>query len=331
MRIICSAMRSKAAFPEHTTVTRYCRHDVLRILGLHAKQLRAWERAGLISVAESYGFQDLVQLRKLRDLRAMRLSASSIRDSILAMRAVSGMVNPLLEAGTVRAGGRLAFRHSGAMMDPVRRQFLLDFESSSGPRLAAVTDTLSNQAARESQVQSLFFSAIQAEESNNFREATSLYERILEIVPTHAPACINLGTIHYNQRHFAVAESLYRRATEADSEYSLAFFDLGNALDELQRLPEAITAYQTALKLSPNYADAHYNLALAWERSGERRRALAHWKAYLHIDGSGPWADHARCQVHKILEREKLAIVYRNNKPVSSNSKAEIQLQVLPR
>lgn len=329
MRIICTAMRSKAAFPEHTTVTRYCRHDVLRILGLHAKQLRAWERAGLIPVADSYGFQDLVQLRKLRDLRAMRLSASSIRDSILAMRAVSGMVNPLLEAGTVRTGGRLAFRHSGATMDPVRRQFLLDFESNSGPRLAEVTESVSNQAIRESQVQSLFFSAIQAEESNDFREATTLYERILEIAPTHAPACINLGTIHYNQRRFAAAESLYRRATVADPEYSLAFFDLGNALDELQRLPEAITAYETALKLSPNYADAHYNLALAWERSGERRKALRHWRAYLRIDGAGPWADHARCQVHKILEREKLAIVYRNSFPVAQPSERATSLEVL--
>lgn len=296
-------------------MTRYCRQDVLRILGIRAKQLRAWEKAGLIPVAETYGFQDLVQLRKLRDLRAMRLSAASIRDSILAMRAVSGMANPLLEAGTVRAGGRLAFRHSGAMMDPVRRQFLLDFDSSAGPRLAEVTDTACHQAWRESQMQSLFFNAIQAEERNDLKEAAALYERILEISPAHAPSCINLGTIHYNQRRFAVAETLYRRATEADPEYSLAFFDLGNALDELQRLPESIAAYEAALRLSPNYADAHYNLALAWERSGERRKALLHWKAYLRIDASGPWADHARSQIHKILEREKLAIVFRNTRP----------------
>lgn len=322
-------MRSKAAFPDHTTVTRYCRQDVLRILGIHAKQLRAWERAGLISAAESYGFQELVQLRKLRDLRAMRLSAASIRDSILAMRAVSGMANPLLEAGTVRAGGRLAFRHSGAMMDPVRRQFLLDFDSSSTPRLAVVKESVGKQASRESQIQELFFAAIQAEEGNRLRDAASLYEKILELAPSHAPACINLGTIHYNQRRFAVAEMLYRRATESDSEYSLAFFDLGNALDELQRQDESIAAYERALLLSPNYADAHYNLALAWERRGERRKALVHWQAYLRIDGSGPWADHARSQVHKILEREKLAIVYRNQRKIRPAQASKRSLKLI--
>ncbi len=36
--------------------------------------------------------------------------------------------------------------------------------------------------------------------------------------PTMRAAAINLGTIHYNQRDFALAEELYRRATEADPE-----------------------------------------------------------------------------------------------------------------
>ena len=56
------------------------------------------------------------------------MPAASIRDSILAMKAVAGMENPLLEARVVRTGSRLAFRHGGAMVDPIRRQLLFDFE-----------------------------------------------------------------------------------------------------------------------------------------------------------------------------------------------------------
>ena len=62
------------------------------------------------------------------------------------------------------------------------------------------------------------------------------------------------------------------------------------------------------------YADAHYNLALAWERLDERRKALRHWDIYLKLDPSGPWASHAREQAKKILNREKLAIVWRGPK-----------------
>src|ERR1700761_1698972 len=92
---------------EHITVTHYGRQDVLRILRIRLKQLISWERSGLIPQSETYSFQDLVQLRKLRDLRANRLSAANIRASIQAMRLVSGLANPLLEAGAVVDGGRL--------------------------------------------------------------------------------------------------------------------------------------------------------------------------------------------------------------------------------
>jgi tetratricopeptide (TPR) repeat protein len=248
---------------EHITVTHYSRHDVLRILRIRLKQLSSWERSGLISQSDTYSFQDLVQLRKLRDLRAMRLSVANIRASIHAMRQVSGVANPLLEAGAVRNGTRLAFRLSGAMMEPIARQFVFDFDFQRHSQLAEVSSAASHQAARESRVQGLFFEAVRTEERGKTQEAVALYESILELDSSHAPACINLGTIQYNQRHFIVAEALYRRATAADPKYALAFFDLGNVLDELQRLPEAIEAYATAIRLVPHYGDAHYNVALA--------------------------------------------------------------------
>ena len=233
---------------EHITVTQYSRQDVLRILRIRLKQLCSWERAGLINRSATYSFQDLVQLRKLRDLRATRLSAANIRASIHAMRQVSGMANPLLEAGAVRSGTRLAFRLSGAMVEPIARQFVFDFDSPRRSQLGQVSSAPSRQAALESRVQALFFEAVKMEERGKTQDAVAHYETILTLDDCHAPACINLGTIQYNRRQFAEAESLYRRATAADPNYALAFFDLGNVLDELLRLPEAIEAYTTAIR-----------------------------------------------------------------------------------
>jgi tetratricopeptide (TPR) repeat protein len=296
---------------EHITVTHYSREDVLRILRIRLRQLCSWERSGLVSESDTYSFQDLVQLRKLRDLRATRLSVANIRASIHAMRQVSGVANPLLEAGAVRNGKGLAFRLSGAMMEPIARQFVFDFDSQRHSQLAEVTSAASHQAARDARVQALFFEAVRMEERGKTQEAVTHYQSILALDGSHAPACINLGTIQYNQRQFIEAESLYRRATIADPKYALAFFDLGNVLDELQRLPEAIAAYTTAICLVPQYGDAHYNVALAYERTGDRRAALRHWTTYIKLDPVGPWSNHARIQAHKILEREKLAIVHR--------------------
>lgn len=293
-------------------MNRYSRQDVLRILHISSRQLSAWEKVGLIGAASDYGFEDLVQLRKLRDLRAMRVSAAHISASVRAMRAVSGMANPLLEAGVARRGPRLVFRHSGSAMDPIARQFEFDFEAG-GARLAAVDDGAAAVIQRQSETGGLFFEAVRCEEQGKIAEAMALYEETLTM-GEHAPAAINLGTILYNQRQFERAEQLYRRATLANPGYALAFFDLGNALDELQRLSEAVEAYRTAIRLSPGYADAHYNLALSYERSNERRRALRHWTAYARLDPVGPWSNHARMQARKILEREQLKIVWRGTR-----------------
>jgi len=88
-------------------------------------------------------------------------------------------------------------------------------------------------------------------------------------------------------------------------------------LDEMLRLDEAISAYRRAIELVPQYADAHYNLALAVERTGERRRALRHWMAYARLDPVGPWAAHAKSQARKILSMERLGIVSRGGRVVS--------------
>jgi tetratricopeptide (TPR) repeat protein len=294
-------------------VTRYSRQDVLRILHLRARQLTAWEQAGLIPANENYSFEDLAQLRTLRTLRATRITAKSIRESVEAMRKAAGMGNPLTEASAIGHGSRLAFRHSGAIVDPLTQQLAFDFDAPLR-QLSIV-----GSPVRQADVQEMFQRAVQLEESPaTLPEAAEMYRRILALRPGYAAAAINLGTIHYNLREFALAEQLYRRATEADPEYALAFFDLGNVLDELKRLSDAIAAYQRAIAIVPQYADAHYNLALALERQGHRRRALRHWLTYVRLDPVGPWANHAKTQAKKILSTERLSIVTRAGRLVQA-------------
>jgi tetratricopeptide (TPR) repeat protein len=301
-------------------VTRYSRQDAIRILHLHTRQLLAWERAGLISHNENYSFEALGQLRTLRDLQGKtRISARNIRVSIDAMQRVAGMRNPLLEATAVRQGSRLSFRHGGSLMDPLTQQLAFDFDIAPERPMRLVRAGEDATFRQMAEVQDLFARAVQLEENPaTVAQAVEIYHELLAIRPTHAPALINLGTIHYNKREYERAEQLYRQATEVDPEYALAFFDLGNVLDEMQRLAEATEAYRKAVSLVPQYADAHYNLALSYERQGQRRRALRHWLAYVRLDPVGPWSNHARDQARKIMNTEKLSIVSRRGRLVKA-------------
>ncbi len=296
-----------------TTVYRYSREDLLRILRLTARQFGAWEKAGLVAAADSYSFVDLLQIKKVRDLCARKVRPAVIRQSLEAMqKQVAGMENPLLEAGAFTTRHhRIAFRHEGKVVEPIAGQFVFDF---SPERRVANQNTIqmskSATPAPAPDVAELFARGIALEEDPNHQlQAIATYQRVLELETEHAAANINLGTLYYNRQDYALAEKHYRRAIEIDPRYALAYFDLGNVLDETGRVAEAIQTYNTALRLAPTYADAHYNLALAYEKVKEPRKALRHWRAYVKLDTSGPWAVHARNQMQRILQADGLKLV----------------------
>jgi predicted TPR repeat methyltransferase len=67
---------------------------------------------------------------------------------------------------------------------------------------------------------------------------------------------------------------------------------------------EAVVAYRRAVDLLPTYGDAHFNLASELEIEGEFHAASEHWRRYLQLDSTGPWADTARERLtHHEMER----------------------------
>ena len=284
---------------------------MLRILRLTARQLAGWEKADLVAVAESYSFFDLLQIKKIRDLCAHKVRPAVIRRSLDAMqKQAAGMENPLVEASVFSAGHRVAFRHQGRLVEPIAGQFMFDFSARDNV-VTSTTTPLVKPGPIPADVGGLFAQGIALEEDPNTQaQAIAAYQRVLELDPEHAAAHINLGTLHYNRQDYTLSEKHYRAAIEIDPRYALAYFDLGNVLDETGRVAAAIQAYTTALQLAPTYGDAHYNLALAYEKVREPRKALKHWRAYVKLDTSGPWAVHARNQIQRILQADGLKLVY---------------------
>ncbi len=213
-------------------MNRFCRSDILRILHITARQLAGWQRAGLVPVSDEYSFFDLIQLKQVRDLRAKRVRSSVIRESLAAMQKHSaGMENPLIEASVFSVGNRVAFRHEGRAVEPVRGQFIMEFEPVGAVVSAKVRPMVPSDTPAD-----LFARGVALEEHpSNHDEAIGIYLKVVELEPRHAAAHINLGTLYYNRQDFVAAEKHYRLAVEADPRYALAYFDLGNVLDETGR------------------------------------------------------------------------------------------------
>ncbi len=316
MKLTTPASLSPSPAAEADATQQFSRTDLIRILRITSRQLSAWQRAELLPAADAYTFVDLQQAKKIRDLCAQKVRPAAIQRSLVAMRKVAGLANPLLEAATLVEGTRLTFRHKGGTLEPETGQLRLDFDGNlpKAPVVAKLERMVRPPAGNRSQmaeeVAELFSRGISLEENPETQlEAIGCYQRVLELEPAHAASHINLGTIYYNRQLFQEAELHYRGAVEADPRYALAYFDLGNVLDETGRIAEAIASYKQAVTLTPGYADAHYNLALAYEKTRQPRKALTHWRAYVKLDKVGPWAAHARGQVRKILAADGLQVV----------------------
>ena len=282
---------------------------MLRVLGISLQKLIYWERQGLIPYRLTYEGYELMALRKLKQFSHDRVPARTIRESLLtlcrqgldreqawAQLRAEPQCRRLLQ---IPSAGQEIEIASGQMRLPLR---------PSAP--ASIIEFQIPRSKLLAEAEMWFSFAISLEDSPGEREqAAAAYRRCLELEPRFASAAINLGTLHYHRGEFSEAENYYRQALDTYPGYALAWFDLGNVLDETNRAAEAIAAYSQAVMFSNCYADAHYNLALALEKSGQRRKALKHWRRYLQIDSYGPWAEHARRQIQRSLQKESLKLV----------------------
>jgi len=276
------------------------------MLHLSERQLRTWERQGLVPAASAYSFRDLIALRTIGELRARRIPLRTIGRALDSLRRrLSEVRDPLAELKIFSDGRNIAVRVAGQNMEALTGQILFDFDTS---ELASVQSLPSQTPPppREGDSEACFQRGLFLEETGApVDEAVEAYLQAVEFNPHAAGALVNLGTIRYRLRQFKEAEDYYTRALEADPNYPLAHFNLGNLYDERGDLSRAYGCYEAALRINPRYGDAHFNLALLCERRGDALRAVHHWKAYLKIDNASSWADIARRQ----LERLRVALL----------------------
>lgn len=272
---------------------QFTRREVVRILGVGERQLQYWERLRLVRPRARWGekfysFQDLISLRTIKQLTQARVPARRLRRAMEALaRQLSAVEAPLTELRIVSNGRNVAVEYEGQTLEPLSGQLLLNFETR---ELGEKVRPMRERSAEEW----LALAAEYESQPETQPLAIDAYLRVLEKAPACLEACINLGTLFYQQGRLEDAAECYRQSVAVDPGSALAHFNLGSVLDELGELASARDALRSALRLDPNYADAHYNLALVYEKLGSPSQARLHWRRYLELDPHSPWANYAR-------------------------------------
>ena len=272
---------------------RFTRREILRILNISSKQLAYWERLRLVEPRTGWGekfyrFGDLISLRTVKQLVEQRVPARRLRRAVEALREqLAGVEAPLTELRIVSDGRDVAVELDGRLLEPIRGQLLLDFDTR---ELGEKVRVMPERTAEE-----WFAAALDAESDPvTHPQAIEAYQRVIEKSPRWIEAHINLGTLLYEQGEKEEAAGCYRQAVELEPANPLAHFNLGSVLDELGQPGPAREHLRRAVALKPDYADAHYNLGLVAEKLGAHGEARRYWRRYLELDPRSPWADYAR-------------------------------------
>src|SRR5882724_2443758 len=96
-------------------------------------------------------------------------------------------------------------------------------------------------------------------------QAETVYRRILEANPNHAPALHQLGVVAIQQDRLMLAVQLIGRAIALDGTLALFHVNLGEAQRRLGNVSEAIRCNQQAVALEPQLPGPLTNLGLLYQ------------------------------------------------------------------
>ncbi|HEV2494544.1 MAG TPA: tetratricopeptide repeat protein [Terriglobia bacterium] len=306
-----------------SALDRFTRDEVLRMVGVTAREIGHWERLHLVEPHESpgkpgekaYSFEDLISLRTIKQLTGQGVTAARVLEAVEAARRQLGdptvslaklrivPVAPTAPAaepvgsrasnqppnqsrGPARIGVRkLSVEYEGRTLELDSGQFVFKFDAGE-TRLRAMKGRTVEQWLRV---------AAQCEVNPRLRsQAIEAYLHVVEAVPDSVEAHINLGMLFYEQGEFEEAQERFKLAVTLAPDNALANFNLGTVLDELKQSGSACHYLREAVRLKPDYADAHYNLARVYEELGGYVEARPHWRRYLELDPDSSWAGYVR-------------------------------------
>lgn len=280
------------------------------LLGVGVSEIRRWQRRGWIVPAREvrrlpyFDFQEVATARRLIELLAAGMSPSEIERKLGELaRYLPDVKRPLAQLSIIVEGKQLLVRQGDELLEPGgQRRF--DFgaaatEAAAQPagETGAASDILSFAAPAQPAPHTpaeMMQMAGQLEDSGELEAAADMYRAALAAGGPSAEINFLLAELLYQMHDLSAARERYYQAIELDENYVEARANLGCVLADLGQRELAISAFEGALVYHEGYPDVHYHLARLLDDLGRAGDAEEHWRSFLRLAPTSPWADEAR-------------------------------------
>lgn len=282
-----------------------------QLLKVPVSVIRRWQRRGwIVPVREVrrlayFDFQEVATARRLNELLAAGMSPGEIERKLAALaRYLPGVERPLAQLSIIVQGKQLLVRQGDELLE-AGGQLHFDFapasdsENPSVPAsVAFASDVLafadSTGRGLPTTPAEIVQLAGQLEDEGHVEAAGEMYRAAMAAGGSSAELCFLLAELLYQMQDLTAARERYYMAIELDEDYVEARANLGCVLAELGEQDLAIAAFQGALLYHDDYPDVHYHLGRILDEADRSEESESHWKAFLRLAPTSPWADEAR-------------------------------------
>ena len=280
--------------------------EVSRLTSLTVGQIHNIVRRGLVSPRRGignrfeYSFQDIVVLRRIRDLTRQSVSMKQVLKNVAALQTQAKARKPLSAVNFQTVGSAVIVQEPNASWNPTTGQTYLDLygrhqeQSASvtefAPRAAESSDLAADLERRitEGELTSddWFHIGVDLESIGELDRASKAYREAIRLDDSNYSAYINLGRLLQLNDKLPDAKKLYEKVLKFAPDSEEASYNLGTIFDTLDEFDKAIKYYRRA----PNMSQAHHNLWRIYELLGDEVSARRHLKRSKelekHWDGS---------------------------------------------
>jgi tetratricopeptide (TPR) repeat protein len=300
--------------PTDGLVSLYTTAMLAELAGVKAPVIRRWTSRGWLRAKREvrrllyFEFSEVATARRLAELHAAGVSAAEIERSLLALsRYVPHIQRPLAELSLVLEGKQLLVRQGEELVEASgQRRF--DFSMVNGSNLDSLAEAdggqrvVSIEKGRKDSFwddspRAMLLAAERLEEDGELTAAADTLRTVLAAGGPNAEVNFNLAEVLYQLGDLSAARERYYCAIELDEDYVEARANLGCVLAETGEYDLAVAAFRGALRYHAQYADVHYHLARALDEMGKADAAEEHWKTFLQLSPTSPWADEARLRL----------------------------------
>ncbi len=133
-----------------------------------------------------------------------------------------------------------------------------------------------------------------AMEREQYAEALSHYQRVVENDPTSGEAWFDVAEAHRMLKNFEEAEANYRRAIELESDNEIYYFALSELYMENHQTSRAIEVIEEGIDSNPDSSYLYVGMATIYLRTEDYRRAEIFIEKAERIDPESPDVQFAR-------------------------------------